>query len=354
MNLYDYCIQNHLNHLIEEWDEEKNPISISDVSGHSSKKAFWKDSLGHMWEATINNRVNGARCPYCANKKVLKGFNDLKTIRPDLSEEWDYKKNAPLLPEYFTPGSNEKVWWSGKCYHEGQQRIGDRSRGQGCPYCEGNSVLKGFNDLESLFPSIASEWDNAENKEVKPSGVLAKSNHKYIWICSKGHKYKCSPYRRTLGHGCPVCANVKVLIGYNDLQSNYPDLSREWNKEKNEKAPDEYVYGSAKVVWWICHNGHEWKAAINARVAGSGCPYCINKKVWQGDNDLETTNQEIAKEWNQIKNRGLKPSQVSAGSSRKVWWKCSKGHEWQELPVARTLQGLWRPRAGPRSRRRSL
>ena len=34
-------------------------------------------------------------------------------------------------------------------------------------------------------------------------------------------------------------------------------------------------------------------------------------------------------EWDYEKNGDLRPEMVSVGSADKVWWKCSKGHEWQ-------------------------
>ena len=41
------------------------------------------------------------------------------------------------------------------------------------------------------------------------------------------------------------------------------------------------------------------------------------------------TNPPLAKEWNYDKNGGLKPDEVTPNSHKKVWWKCSHGHEWQ-------------------------
>ena len=49
----------------------------------------------------------------------------------------------------------------------------------------------------------------------------------------------------------------------------------------------------------------------------------------KGYNDLETLNPTLAKEWNYEKNSGLKPEDVMPNSSKKVWWKCQNGHEWQ-------------------------
>ncbi|OLN24302.1 zinc-ribbon domain-containing protein [Desulfosporosinus metallidurans] len=45
----------------------------------------------------------------------------------------------------------------------------------------------------------------------------------------------------------------------------------------------------------------------------------------EGYNDLATTKPEIVQEWHPTKNGNLKPSDVVAGSERKVWWKCKKG-----------------------------
>ncbi len=45
---------------------------------------------------------------------------------------------------------------------------------------------------------------------------------------------------------------------------------------------------------------------------------------------LLTTNPELASEWHPTKNGQLTPADVTAGSDKKVWWKCPKGsdHEW--------------------------
>ncbi len=45
---------------------------------------------------------------------------------------------------------------------------------------------------------------------------------------------------------------------------------------------------------------------------------------------LQTTNPELASEWHPTKNGQLTPADVTAGSVKKVWWKCPKGsdHEW--------------------------
>ena len=42
---------------------------------------------------------------------------------------------------------------------------------------------------------------------------------------------------------------------------------------------------------------------------------------------LATAYPELAKQWNNDRNGALTPWDVTIGSSKKVWWKCSEEHE---------------------------
>ena len=59
-------------------------------------------------------------------------------------------------------------------------------------------------------------------------------------------------------------------------------------------------------------------------------------KLVKGVNDLETLNPTLAEEWNYEKNGTLTPDQVTAGSNKKVWWKCKFGHEWEAIVGSRS------------------
>lgn len=122
-----------------------------------------------------------------------------------------------------------------------------------------------------------------------------------------------------------------LINGVNDLATLRPDLATEWCDEKNgDLKPSDVTPHSNKRVWWKCNKGHEWQVRIGSRTRqGSGCPYCSGRQAIKGTNDLETTNPELAKEWNAEKNNDLSPFDVKAGSGKKVWWVCEKGHEWQ-------------------------
>jgi len=183
------------------------------------------------------------------------------------------------------------------------------------------------NNLLSVNPSLAKEWDYEKNGKLTPSDVTPGSNKKVWWKCKNGHEWQASVYTRNKGIGCPYCANKKAGKD-NCLQTTNPELAKEWHPTKNGKlTPSDVLAGSGKRVWWKCKNGHEWQISPNGR-RKTGCPYCANQKVCK-DNCLQTTNPELAKEWHPTKNGKLTPSDVTPGSHKKVWWKCKNGHEWQ-------------------------
>ncbi len=113
-------------------------------------------------------------------------------------------------------------------------------------------------------------------------------------------------------------------------------LLTEWDSGKNLPfTPRGLSYGSKKKLWWRCEKGHQWQAALRSRSAGAGCPYCAGRLVAPGENDLETTHPELVPEWLAEKNLPLTPRALTAGSHKKVWWRCEKGHSWQAAVSSR-------------------
>ena len=63
----------------------------------------------------------------------------------------------------------------------------------------------------------------------------------------------------------------------------------------------------------------------------------MTKRVPTGKS-LQTLFPGVAAEWDYERNGSLTPSDVVAGTSRKVWWVCDKGpdHRWEAVVVSRT------------------
>ena len=254
----------------------------------------------------------------------------------ELMREYNFEKNKDTSLDNLLIGSGKKIWWICNKGHEYEMVVYHRRDGHGCPYCSNQKVLKGYNDLETTNPELSKEWDYEKNYPLKPSDVIAGTEKKFWWKCSKEHSWEQAPGVRMTGSGCPYCANRKVLSGYNDLETTNPELAKEWNYEKNYPLlPSEIISGSHKKLWWKCSKDHEWQQAPGVRITGVGCPYCANKKVLIGYNDLKTSNPRLAKEWNYEKNK-FGPETVTEYSNKKVWWKCDKEHEWEAAINSRT------------------
>jgi len=146
----------------------------------------------------------------------------LSRVYPELSKQWNYKKNDPLVPEMFEPRSGKKVWWVCKINHEWEASIDHRSRGRNCPYCSNKKVGYG-NSLAEMSPVISSEWVVELNGKKTPEKTLNGSGYKAWWLCSNGHYFKKMVHERTgkKKQDCPHCPGLGKNRRYNP-----PDIEK--------------------------------------------------------------------------------------------------------------------------------
>ena len=117
--------------------------------------------------------------------------------------------------------------------------------------------------------------------------------------------------------------------------SRYPTLVKEFNYELNDFLPKDISYGSAKLVWWTCSEGHNYQSSANTRTnMRAGCPYCSGNKVGYG-NDLQSMFPEIASEWDYDKNEDT-PSDITYGSKRNRFFICENNHSYKCMVWYRT------------------
>lgn len=294
----------------------------SEFSKGSHSKMEWRCTKGHTYFCTIKDRTrtkNSSGCPYCANRKLLIGFNDFKTKYPDFADEafeWD--------PSEIRISDSESRKWICKNQHiwigTVSARVKSRSK---CPYCSGKKAITGLNDLTISHPELSKEafgWD--------PRLFKSGSNFKMEWRCSKGHNWKAIISSRAKGKLCPYCSGHFPAKGETDLLTKFPEIASEafgWD-------PSSVHYGATATKKWKCKLGHTWQTSVAHRTKDkTGCPICNNFKVLQNFNDLTTTHPEIAKEafgWN--------PSEVIAGNHSRKEWKCPLGHIYSSTIVSRT------------------
>lgn len=258
---------------------------------------------------------------------------------PELIKEWDWEKNNEigLNPAEITACMNRTAWWTCEKGHSYQARVYNRTNHYGCPYCAGKIAVTGENDVFTIYPYLKNEWDYENNVGVDPLKLTAGSSaKKYSWICSKGHRWQATITNRgSRKSGCPYCAGNLPIVGETDLTTTNPEAIKIWDYEANNAVgiyPTAVKASSNKTANWVCEQGHKWSNIIaNVVAKGEQCPYCIGKRAIIGETDLATTHSYLLSEWDYEKNEplGIRPTEISYGSSKKVWWKCEQGHSWQ-------------------------
>lgn len=301
-SLYDWCQENgaYGQKFLQEWtglDENGNPININEVARASKKKVKWECKEGHTWFAIVGDRtLKKTRCPYCFGNNIVRKDNRLDIwcqengeLGQQLLQEWTGldENNETIELNEVSFGSNKKVQWKCKKGHRWVARIANRTnRNTGCPYCIGKKVT---------------------NK-----------NSIKVWCQNNGE--------------------------YGQL------LLQEWTGiyENNDTVEiDDVSYASNKKVYWKCIEGHVWTATIiNRTISKSSCPYCSGQRV-SDKNSLRTWcqttkeyGQRLLQEWVGIddNNNPIVINEVSYGSNKKVYWKCSRGHTWIAEINSRTSQ----------------
>ena len=211
VTLYEFCLLHHQEELLEQWDPANLPATPQNVTYGTRDEYWWQCEKGHRWQAPVKSRTSGRGCPYCTTRRLQPGVNDFATRFPDIAAQWHPTKNNGLRPEQVAANSNRSVWWQCDQGHTWRAPVGRRVQfATGCPYCTGRKVLPGFNDLASLEPQVAAQWDTERNGSLRPDQVTVGSGKRVWWRCEEGHVWKAKVYSRTgkMRTGCPVCAGV--------------------------------------------------------------------------------------------------------------------------------------------------
>ena len=342
--------------LMSEWDFQKNiGVYPEKITIGSNKKVWWKCVNGHEWQATINNRSNSRGCPYCSNRRVLVGYNDLKTTAPHLALEWNNEKNFPLTPENVMRGSGKKVWWICPNGHEYQASVMHRWNGTNCPICRlgrqtsfAEQALYFY--IKKMFPDAINRALNIIDNRMEldiyiPSIHCAIEYDGFFWHSQqKAKKRENKKYLKCLEHGIyliriqEVKKNDKltsVVYSGGALPKEDAKSNKTFYIQDNEKKEDlnrliitvlheinlkRYSFTSIKKIAPFNFNVNVKRDEIKIRK---------NMQCLQGK-PLSETHPNIAQEWHTTKNESLTPAMFSAGSDYRAWWQCSLcKNEWQ-------------------------
>lgn len=243
-------------------------LVAKDITAKSTIPVGWICSLGHGWAGSPHQRLkSGKQCPYCYGRKILVGFNDLKSTHPQLAGELIDRSLETALTEK----SVACVDWRCELGHTWSAVVHRRAKqNTGCPYCSGNKIKIGFNDLATTHPFAASLL-----KDQSLANKLSAGSSRFVdWQCPVGHKWMSKVSWVVKYTKCRYCSG-SIVTPETSLKAKNPTLVKQWHPDKNDISPEEASPHSGQRVWWMCEKGHEWDAVIYSRTRGHGCPRCV-------------------------------------------------------------------------------
>lgn len=189
--------------LAAQW-HSSNVLRPGQVVPGAGKKVVWQCAKDHVWEAAIYRRTAGVGCPYCSGRFVVAGETDLATVRPDLVAEWDASNR--LSPQDVSAHSSRRARWRCKDGHLWEAVVSSRTgrRPSGCPCCHGRDAVPGVDDLSTLRPDLAAEWDTSNTRV--PDRVKLTSAFRATWRCTNGHVWEATVSSRSSAeNSCLQC-----------------------------------------------------------------------------------------------------------------------------------------------------
>ena len=339
--LYDYCVKNNKQYLLDEWNhEENNKIGLSpkEVGKGSNKKAFWTCPLGHIYDMDISDRKDGGNCPYCSGTRLLVGFNDLLSQYPDVCKDWDYSKNKKK-PEEYLQHSSEKVYWKcHKCGYEWPAQISHRTskiNPSGCSKCINHgmsriemciylSIKKYLPDAEYRKKIDGIEFDiyiPSEHFAIEYDGCYFHGESKTKRDAKKDEKAKEKGITFLR-----IKEEAKVIYDFL-LDDNILHLNTNYNTKYKEICQ--------KILEILKNN---YSLNVETSVSNTIIQEAIAQiNTLNYENSLEAKYPEIAKEWHPTKNGILTPDKVDYSSHTPAWWICSGcGYEYPKDVHRRT------------------
>lgn len=324
--------------IAKEWDSLKNgPELPSDYVSGSGKRAWWKCSRGHSWLAQINSRVGSeSGCPTCSPQTSKLEIRIRAEFESLLGEAEGRKKIGGRECDIFFPRHNLCLEVDGYPWHMDKAESDTRKtkifeengyllirvREKRLPLIYGAYVE--FNDGDELL-NICKRlalviWKTIELTEVEKSRFESYQESSVFFNEDRFRVLLNDVATR------PVGKSLSELM---------PEIAAQWDVEKNGAlSPALFSVSSGHKAWWHCDKGHSYESSITNRTRGHGCPFCSGNKLLREDS-LAIKYPELVSEW--IKEKNIEsPYKVSVGTRKKVWWKCSEGHEWETSIVHRT------------------
>lgn len=364
--------------VAHEWHPIKNgDLRPEEFVPYSNKKVWWKCPKNHEWTAIIANRNKGTGCPICAGKNKTIAY--YKKIAQD--------RNGKCISEKYE-NSKKKLRWRCHLQHEWEAVPYTIEKGSWCPKC---AVLRNAHrqrqTIEDMQRLAALKGGKVLSTEYKGANI------KLLWQCRLGHEWEASPSRIKQGRWCHICStgvSERICRKYFEeiFAEKFPKTRPNWLKSKGgtqleldgycKKLRVAFEYQGVqhyKHIKFFHHNQcfKERKEVDELKIRLCEqhgvklilVPYTVEhdqiggyikkqcqlrgillkgkaKKINYVDFDIYSP--DMLKEMNKTASSrgGVCLSKVYVDISKKMLWRCEKGHQWT-ASARKIRSGTWCP-----------
>ncbi len=342
--------------LIKQWDYEKNEVAPDLITRSYKGKIWWKCDNGHSWQAVVpaRTRPNATGCPYCAGQKATEGFNDFKTLNPELMLDWDYEKNQGIDPSKITAGSGTYVNW--KCHFcgfEWRSRVNNRSSNKrGCPNCTMKSTSFGeqavYYYVKKFFPDAINRYKDCRF-ELDIFIPIIKTAIEFDGAFF--HKGEESDIREKKKY--QKCKDLGIrLIRIKDSNELKNRFAADYTIGVDNLQDHNSLNGVIRFLlrdfafkWGIANpfkNPNQIDSMVN--VDKDYFDIVTNKYLREKENSFVNDHPELLEDWDYERNGNVNPQSITCGSGISVNWKCHNcGYQWKAKVNERVKRGVGCP-----------
>jgi hypothetical protein len=240
--------------------KETNGVKVTKICDICKKK-----TPNQSYRIIIASREKGDRKDRCFEcSKLIKGSRIKSNLSYEKSLEYwalnedkeyllsEFSRKNIITPSKISRRTTDKyIWYCFECKNEYPASADSRVNGSGCPYCSNVKVMKGYNDMWTTNPSLASMLYNLEDgyKYTQKSTLkldwkcpcckFIVKNKKILDVCRNG--ISCSKCSDGISYPEKIMGNVLTQLGV------------KFNKEKifkwsNSKRYDFYIPSLSMII----------------------------------------------------------------------------------------------------------
>ncbi len=149
-------------------------------------------------------------------KITMRSIENLSATHPEIVREWAPGKNRKISADDTTSESDISVWWLCENGHYYLEKVSNRTKKIGCPYCDHMAIILQLSGAQRLSKNIqeriiriSKECHQGTKIHYLSRTFIENMDMKCHFKCPNGHIYYTTMKARFQGKECPLCEEKK-------------------------------------------------------------------------------------------------------------------------------------------------